>query len=56
MKKFEQQYMIGDNIDDCNQEQLRNDFTALKTEYQDNHHGCTNDDLITDPRSFFWIR
>jgi hypothetical protein len=39
--------MIDDNIDDCDCERQWADFTALRTEYQDNH-GRTYDDYRID--------
>jgi hypothetical protein len=55
--------MIDDNTDNCDGERLRDDFTALRTEYQ-KHNGRAYDDyrigieeaIKTDPTSFFWVR
>jgi hypothetical protein len=52
--------MMEDDIDDCDCEQLRDDFNVLRTEYQE-HYGHPYDDyrigikeaIKTDPRSFF---
>jgi hypothetical protein len=54
--------MIDDDIDDYDCERLRDDFTALRTEYQE-HHGRVHDNyrigieeaIKTDPRSFLLI-
>jgi hypothetical protein len=61
-EKSERRCMIDDDIDSCDCEQLRDEFTALRTEYQE-HHGRINDyyhigieeAIKTDPRSFFLI-
>jgi hypothetical protein len=55
--------MIDDDIDDCDCEQLGNDFIALRTEYQE-HHGRAYDDYLigieeaikTDPKKVFWVK
>jgi hypothetical protein len=55
--------MIDNDIDDCDCERQKDDFTALRTKYQE-HHGHAYDDYRTgiekaikiDPRSFFLIR
>jgi hypothetical protein len=52
--------MIDDDIDDCDCERLQDDFTALRTAYQE-HHGRAYDDyhigiekaFKTDSRSYF---
>jgi hypothetical protein len=60
MKKSERRCMIDDDIDDCDCERLRDNFTTLRTEYQE-HHGRAYDyyrmgieeAIKTDPRSIF---
>jgi hypothetical protein len=44
-KKCVRWCMIDDDIDDCDCDRLRDDFTALRTEYQE-HHGRAYDDFI----------
>jgi hypothetical protein len=56
--------MSNDDIDDCDCERLRDDFTALKTDNHQEHHGGTYDvycigiekAIKTNPKSFFWVR
>jgi hypothetical protein len=52
--------MIDDDIGDCDCKRLQDDFTALRTAYQE-HHGRAYDDyhigikeaFKPDPRSYF---
>jgi hypothetical protein len=41
--------IIDDDIDDYDCERLRDAFTALRTDYQENHGRA-------DPRRYFWVR
>jgi hypothetical protein len=43
IKLNERRYMLDDDIDDCECNRLRDDITALKTEYQE-HHWRARDD------------
>jgi hypothetical protein len=55
--------MFDDDIDDYDCERLQNDFTALRTEYQQHHGHVYNDYRIgieeplklTQEVFFFWI-
>jgi hypothetical protein len=62
IKVFERRCMMNVDIDECNCEELWNNFAALSTDYQE-HHGCAYDDcrigneegIKTDPKIFFQI-
>jgi hypothetical protein len=60
MKKASSSACLTMIIDDCDCEQLRNDFIALRTEYQEHHERAYDGYLIgieeaikTDPKNFF---
>jgi hypothetical protein len=56
MKKSEQRCMSNDDIDDCDCERLRDDFTALKTDNHDVYCIGIEKAIKTNPKSFFWVR
>jgi hypothetical protein len=60
MKESEHGCMVDDDISECDCERLRDDFTALRSTYQERHRFAYGDyridikeEIKTDPKSFF---
>jgi ribonuclease BN (tRNA processing enzyme) len=61
MKLSERRWMMNVDIDECNCEELRNNFAALRTVHQEHHrrayddcHISNEEGIKTDPMIFFF--